>query len=114
MKKLMVSYKDKVLSKNVTLADTFFTKLMGFMFKPRPLDDSGILFKTNSIQTHFMRFELDVVFLTKNYEVVRIIRSLKPWRITRFHLKAKYTLELPSGFLPPELSVGESLEVRDV
>lgn len=114
MKKLMVSYKDKVLSRNVTLANSFFLKLMGFMFKPRPTDDTGILFKTNSIQTHFMRFDLDVVFLTKDYKVVRIIRSLKPWRITRFHLKAKYTLELPSGFLPTELAVGDTLEVSDV
>lgn len=114
MKKLMVIYKDQVLSKNVAMADSFFTKLMGFMFKPRPLDDSGILFKTNSIQTHFMRFDLDVVFLTKDFHVVRIIHGLKPWRITRFHLKAKYTLELPSGLIPTDLQVGERLEVRDV
>lgn len=114
MKKLVVSYRDQVLSRNVSLADSFFTKLMGFMFQPRPADDRGILFKTNSIQTHFMRFDLDVVFLTKNYEIVRVIRALKPWRITRFHLRAKYTLELPSGTLPAEMVIGEVMEVRDV
>jgi uncharacterized protein len=114
MRKLIVSHQNMILSDNVTLANTFFTKLMGFMFKPRPIDNAGILFKTNSIQTHFMRFDLDVVFLTKDYKVVRIIRGLKPWRITRFHFRAKYTLELPSGSLPVELTVGDCLEVKDV
>lgn len=112
--KLQVSHQGKVISSNVSLADSFFTKLMGFMFRSRPTDDTGILFKTNSIQTHFMRFDLDVVFLTKGYQVVKVIRSMKPWRMTRFYFKAKYTLELPAGLLPASVTEGEILEVKDV
>lgn len=112
--KIRVLHEGKVISENISMADTFFTKLMGFMFRPRPTDDSGILFKTNSIQTHFMRFDLDVVFMTADHQVVKIIRGLKPWRITRFYFKAKYTLELPAGLLPASVKEGDVLGVERV
>lgn len=112
--KLQVSHNGQIISRNISMADSFYTKLMGFMFCPRPSDDTGILFKTNSIQTHFMRFNLDVVFLSSSYQVVKVIRSLKPWRMTRFYFKAKYTLELPDGLLPASVTEGEILEVTHV
>lgn len=112
--KLRVSHKGHVISGNIQVADNFVKKLVGFMFSPEPKDDYGILFYTNSIQTHFMRFNLDVVFMDKSNRIVKIIRGLKPWRITRFYSRANRTLELPAGRLPSHLQEGDVLEVENV
>lgn len=112
--RMKVSHNGNVISENVWLADTFWSRLIGFMFSRRPVDGTGILFETNSIHTCFMRFDLDVVFLNANNMVVKIIRNMKPWRMTRFYFKAKKVVELPSGLLPSSLKEGDQLEVVHV
>lgn len=114
MKKVNVSLNGELFAQNVLLAQSFWLKLTGYMFRGTP-HVPGIMFEPcNSIQTTFMRFDLDLVFLTKNNEVVKIIRNIKPWRFTAFYFRAKKTLELPVGFLPPDLKVGDILEVTNV
>lgn len=112
--KVKVSHKGNLISANIKVADNFFSKLMGFMFANEPKDDYGIMFYTNSIQTTFMRFNLDVVFMDKTNRIVKIIRNLKPWRFTRFYFKANRTLELPAGRLPVNVQEGDVLEVENV
>ncbi len=111
--KVKVSHNGKIFADNVIVAKSFWLKLSGYMFRSQP-HVPGILFQTNSIQTTFMRFDLDLVFLTKEYKVVKIIRNMKPWRFTAFYFKAKWTLELPKGLLPSELKEGDILEVTNV
>ena len=75
-------------------AKSFRDKLMGFMFKKSA--DYAILFeKCNSIHTFFMRFNIDVIFMDKNKNVIKEVKNLKPWRIA-VCLKAYYVLEVPS------------------
>jgi uncharacterized membrane protein (UPF0127 family) len=50
-----------------------------------------------SIHTFFMRFEIDAVFLDRRGRVVRALAGLRPWRATRFHLRAEQVVELPAG-----------------
>jgi uncharacterized protein len=52
-----------------------------------------------SIHTFFMRFDIDAVFLDRRGRVVRAIAGLRPWRATRFHLRAAQVVELPAGTL---------------
>lgn len=111
--KASVRYKDKVIIENALLADNFWLKLTGYMFRGVP-HVPGILFETNSIQTTFMKFNLDLVFIDKHKRVVKIIRNIKPWRFTAFYFKAKWTLELPVGHIPDELQPGDILEVTIV
>jgi uncharacterized membrane protein (UPF0127 family) len=49
-----------------------------------------------SIHMFFMKFTLDVVYLDKKYRVKKVIRDLKPWRIS-LCLSAHSVLELPVG-----------------
>jgi uncharacterized membrane protein (UPF0127 family) len=111
--KIHVSYNGKRFIDNVIVAESFWLKLTGYMFRQTP-HVPGIMFATNSIQTTFMHFPLDLAFLDKQYRVVKIIRHIKPWRFTAFYFKAKWTLELPVGILPSELKEGDVLEVTDV
>jgi uncharacterized membrane protein (UPF0127 family) len=44
----------------------------------------------------FMRFPIDVVFLDRDWKVVRVVHALKPWRVAGAR-RAVAALELPAG-----------------
>jgi uncharacterized membrane protein (UPF0127 family) len=97
------------------MATTLSERVIGLMFKKKLENAEGLLIEPcNSIHTCFMRFSLDIVFISSQNRVVRIIRGMKPWRMTRMYFTAKKTLELPAGTLPLDLKVGDSLEFKDV
>ncbi len=112
--KVKIKYKDTLISSNIQVADNPVTRIIGLMFRKTPATDGLLLDPCNSIHTFFMRYPLDVVFLNHSNEVVKIIRELKPWRMTWIYWKAKKTLELPAGKLPLVLKEGDILEVMDV
>ena len=49
-----------------------------------------------SVHMFFMRFPIDVVFLDRDWRVVRIVHALKPWRVAGAG-RAVAALELPAG-----------------
>lgn len=61
-----------------------------------------------------MKYNLDIVFISSEKKIVKIIRNLKPWRMTWIYFRASMTLELPAGKLPMDVVEGESLEVKSV
>lgn len=81
---------------NVDIANTFFKRLFGLMGKKNI--QRGLLFKTKGIHTFFMRENIDIVMLDKEYKVVYYKKSLKKNRII-IKKKAYYTIELPLGSL---------------
>lgn len=64
----------------------------------------------NSIQTFFMRFSIDVVFLNKDKIIVRLYKSVKPFRLTRIVSQARSVLEMSPGCIDKhQLNVGDQL-----
>ena len=113
--KVQISYHNKILSKDILIADTLVTRLIGLMFKKQLLGAEGLLINPcNSIHTFFMRYSLDIVFLDSGNKVVKVIRNLHPWRMTWIYFRAKKTLELPAGKLPKDVKEGIVLEVKNV
>lgn len=73
----------RTLLDNVRVADTFFTRLFGLMLHDELGPDEGMLFpRCSSIHMFFMSFSIDAVFLNTEKEVVKVVSSLKPWRIS--------------------------------
>lgn len=112
--KVEIKYNQKLLSANIHVADDPATRMIGLMFRKAPKGDGLLLEPCNSIHTFFMRYSLDIVFLSKTNEVVKIIRNLPPWRMTWIYFRARKTLELPAGILPLEIKEGDTLEIRNV
>ena len=113
--KAKISYGDKIISNNILIADTLLTRLIGLMFKKQLVGSDGLLLDPcNSIHTFFMRYSLDIVFLSSENKIVKIVRGIKPWRMTWIYFRAKKTLELPAGKLPYDLKEGDLLEVVNV
>lgn len=103
--------KGEVIAAKVKLANSFLTRLKGLMFSNDLPDCDGLLISPcNSIHTFFMNYSLDIIYMTKDFEVVKVIKNIKPWRMTRMYLKAFQVLEMKSGSLKIDLSQGEKLE----
>ena len=80
----------------IVKADTFFLRFAGFMFKKKA--DCALLFENcRSVHTFFMRFDLDIIFLDKNGQIVETKKNVKPWRIVLPVKNAVSILEIPSS-----------------
>jgi uncharacterized protein len=86
-----------VICARCRLADTPWTRLRGLLGRRRLEADEGVLLRpVNAIHTMFMRFPIDVVFLDRAYEVVKVVADVRPWRFAGAR-GAKIVLELPAG-----------------
>ena len=100
----------EVFANDLKMNNTFFSRMMGLMFKKNLPAGSGIVLKPcTQIHTCFMRFNIDVIFLDKDLKVVHVIENMPPWCISPLLLKARYTVELPAGTLKGHLKKGEIL-----
>jgi hypothetical protein len=99
------------LAQKAMLADSMFSRMKGLMFsKGLGEMDALLISPCNSIHTFFMRFNLDLVFIGKG-KVVKVIRNLPPWRMTRPYFRASQVLELEAGTLDARVKEGDSVEV---
>lgn len=80
------------------VADSVWTRLRG-LIGHRPLEEGEGLMITpcNSVHTFFMRFPIDVVYVTAGGEVVGLAERLSPFRIGPIVRRARFVLELPAG-----------------
>lgn len=102
----------EVFADNLNLNNTFFSRLTGLMFKKHLPDGSGIILKPcTQIHTCFMRFNIDVIFLDKDLNVLHVIENMPPWRISPLFLKARYTVEMPADTLKGRVKKGEKLSL---
>ena len=70
-----------------------------------------IIAPTNAIHTFGMRFPIDVVFVRRNGEVVKVREGVTPWRIAMAHL-GYAVIEMPAGSVArAQLKVGDVVGV---
>jgi uncharacterized protein len=109
-----IYHKNKMIVSDVLEARTFIQRLCGYMFRSKPHVPGILFFPAISIHTFFMKFSIDVIFMDKDFKIIRIYRKLKPWRHTYAYLSSRYTLEIPGGEFPNQISEGDILEVKYV
>ena len=95
----------------IKIADSFFTRLAGLMFQKKIPHAMGLLLAPcNSVHMCFMRFAIDVVYLDKDYKILKIVTNLKPWIGLSMCRKAWATLEMAAGEAERcSLAVGKKL-----
>ena len=85
--------------KNIIIADTWLMRTVGLIGKSslNAEAEEGLLIPNcKAVHTCFMRFAIDVIFLDKDYRVVKIVSQLKPFRLAFGGENAQHTLELAS------------------
>lgn len=101
-----------ILGSNIKKATSFKDRLVGLMFQDEMKGMDGLLLEPcRSIHNFFVRFPIDVVFISKKNTVVKVIRNFRPWQVSGIYLKATKTLELPAGVLHDDINPGDTLEV---
>ena len=96
-------------------AETHWARLLGLMGR-RTLPEGGALLITpcSSVQTSLMRFAIDVVFLDRDGQVVKVVSELKPYRAALGGRGAHSALELPAGAAGRcGIAVGDRLVCED-
>jgi uncharacterized protein len=93
------------------LADRPWTRVRGLLGRRGLEANEGLLLRpVGSIHTLFMRFAIDVVFLDRDYVVVKVAENVRPWRFAAAR-RAKAVLELPTGSAARRLRVGQTLVI---
>lgn len=101
-----------IIADEVKVAETFLDRLVGLMFKSEMVGFNALLIKDcRSIHTFFMKYDIDVVFLDREMKVKKIIRKMRPWRMSWIYFTSSQVLEMRAGELSVELSEGDKLEV---
>ena len=103
------------LSIQTKVANTFFSKLIGLMFKPKLEENSGLLLSdrfesriNSSIHMLFMNFDLCIVWIDKNLLVVDV-KEAKKWRLAYFpRAAAQHVLETNVAHFN-DFSIGDQL-----
>ena len=107
--------KGKVITERARFARSFFKRMFGYMFRARiEADDALIFYSAPSMHMFFMRFPLDIVFLDKSNKVIRIFKSIGPWRLANC-FQSKVTIEFSADVttkIPIEL--GDILDISAV
>jgi uncharacterized protein len=74
-----------------------FARMRGLLGRSGLEPGGGMLIDAApSVHMFFMRFPIDVVFLDRDWTVVRVVHALKPWRVAGAR-RAAAALELPAG-----------------
>ena len=84
----------QVVCERCLVADSAWTRMRGLLGRRGLESGEGLLIKpTGSVHTFFMRFPIDVVFLSRDGEVLKVSRALPAWRMAGAR-RARVVLEL--------------------
>ena len=87
-----------LLADQVAVADGLWSRFCGLMLRRELPQGHGIALRPcSSVHMFFMRFPLDVLFVDGDGRVLRVLDSLRPWRVSSIVRGAKGAIELPAG-----------------
>jgi uncharacterized membrane protein (UPF0127 family) len=86
-----------LLVPRLEVTETAWEATVGLLGREVLEKDQGLLIeRCRCVHTWFMRFAIDLVYLTRDGEVCKVVTALPPWRFSACR-KAASVLELPSG-----------------
>lgn len=104
----------KVISSHVVMADRFIARLTGLMAKKEISSENALILRPCSqVHTFFMRFNIDILFLNRDFRVKHVIENMRPWKISRLVWGARCVVELPGGTLRNRVLPGDTLKLEE-
>lgn len=87
-----------VVAQRCRVAQGIRQRIFGLHLWPELRDGEGLLLPgANSIDTTFMKYVMDAVFVDGGGRVTKVVHEMKPWRIVPLARGAKDCIELPAG-----------------
>lgn len=88
---------------------TFKNKLKGLMLKKKPIKEIYLFNNCHSIHTFFMKQNIDICFLDKNYKILKKYENQGKNKIIIG--KGSYTLEMPLK-TAKHLKIGDTFKIK--
>ena len=111
---MMIYADNKLIAGNIKVAGSFMTRLIGLLGKKTLAPGEGLLLTPcRQIHTWFMSFEIDVVFLDNNGQIMASIAGMKPGLASPRVKNCCRVLEMAAGSIAKHnLHIGTVLETR--
>ena len=113
MTKLLNKTKNQIVATHVEFADTFLKRAIGLLGH-KSLDKENCMWFDDCVWIHTfgMRFSLDVIFVDKNMVVKKVLRNVRPGRITMPVFSASSAFEFSAGSLENQnIQPGDQLDM---
>jgi uncharacterized membrane protein (UPF0127 family) len=112
--KIINKTKNTVLAEEAVVADTIFRRVKGLLGRRDFIKGEALIIKPcNSIHTLLMRFPIDVLFVDKHNQVIKVVSPLVPSRLTRIYFNSVFVIELPAGTVQSTLtSKGDTISIE--
>jgi uncharacterized membrane protein (UPF0127 family) len=89
---------DAIVVPRLTIASSFFARLIGLWSKSKLADDEGLLLvPCSSVHTFWMRFPLDIIALDRQAVVLAVRSNIPPGRMLGLPRGTQAVIEVPSG-----------------
>src|ERR1700726_758767 len=110
--------KETFIATEATVANSYFSRLVGLLGKTRRWAQLGKglwIVPSRGVHTIGMLFPIDLIFLSKEKEVVYVEEFVRPFRISKVSLKAASVLEVPAHTIyRTGTKVGDFLEISSL
>lgn len=107
--------RETFVATEATVADSYLSRLVGLLGKTKRWAQLGKglwIVPSRGVHTIGMLFPIDLIFLSKEKEVVHVEEHVRPFRISKVSLKAVSVLELPAHTIyRSRTQVGDQLEI---
>lgn len=92
--------RNTVVAERCRVASSMFQRIFGLHLLP-PLEAGGglLLPRSTTIDTTFMGYAIDLVFVDRSGHVTRTVPDLRPWRMVLRTGGGRDCIELPAGTL---------------
>ena len=103
----------ELIIENFEIAESFWQRGRGLLGRKNLQANQAMWIKyTNNIHTFFMRFSIDCIFVDRKLEIIKIKKSVPPFRIVGPYWKSQSVIEACSGFADSKgLKEGDQLYV---
>lgn len=90
--------RDTVVADRCRVAESIVQRIFGLHLVPRLQSGEGLLLPgSTTIDTTFMSYPIDLVFVDRSRRVTRIVPDLPPWRMVLRTGGGRDCIELPAG-----------------
>ncbi len=97
------------------VAGSMRERIFGLHLLPQLQDGEGLLLRgSTTIDTTFMRYPIDLVFMDRSARVTRVVPAMRPWRMVLSGGGGSDCLELPAGAAAASATeTGDQLQLTD-
>ncbi len=101
------------LATDAKMADTWLTRLVGLLNRDNlNAGEALILLPCRAVHTCFMRFGIDVLFISKHNRVVGMVENMVPYKFGKTYKEAYQVVELPVGSIEmTETEIGDEIKI---